>query len=76
MPLPFLPQPEILTVLSPWHPLICPLALKDAQITKELAILGLTVAARPQHTQSQLRHLHVFCVGHVDDQHLSESAHQ
>lgn len=65
-------------VLSPWHPLICPLALKDAQIAKEQAILGLAVAAQStsQHTQSQPQHLHVLCIGHVDDQCLLESAHQ
>lgn len=74
-----LPSPaEILTVLSPWHPPICPLALKDAQIAKEQAILGLAVAAQstPQHTQVPPQHLHVFCIGRVDDQRLSESACQ
>lgn len=70
MPLPFLPQPEILTVLSPWHPLTCPLALEDAQMAKEPATLGLAVAAHqhPRHTESRPQRRHVLCVRHVDDQ--------
>lgn len=74
VPLPLLPQPEILTVLSPWQPLIRPLAFKGAQIAKELALLGPALAAQstPQHTRSQPQHLHVLCVVHVDDKHLSE----